>query len=78
VNAIILESVCTADPSHHRRMKVSAPTEAGLSGLAYVVPLINCSQPSTPCAVCGAPMGRYRVLEPEEGRSPANGAAVGK
>jgi hypothetical protein len=78
MNAIVLESVCTADPTHHRRMRVSAPTEAGLAGLAYAAALINGSRPKTPCAVCGAPMGRYRVLEPEEGRSPANGAAAGK
>jgi hypothetical protein len=77
VNAIILESVCTADPTHCKRMRVTAPTEAGMAGLAYVVGLIAGTPPGQPCAVCGAPLGRYRVREPEETKA-RNGATTGK
>jgi hypothetical protein len=74
VNAIILESVCTADLTHCKRMRVGGPSAAGIAAVAA---LIDGTLPAYPCAVCGAPLSRYRILEPEE-TGARNGATTGK
>lgn len=73
MTALILEAVCTADPAHVKRMRVGGPSAAGIAAVAA---LIDGTLPGRPCKSCGAPLGRYRVLEAEAAGA-RNGAVAG-